>query len=86
MTMRYEDDPPEPVVEMTRAEFLKVCPRAPMDLNGTLVFFESADEVICDSCGKDPGGTVVTYGEPPMRAYCLDCARKEWYPYCTPAD
>jgi len=46
--MRYEDDPPEPVVEMTRAEFLAAHPRMPMSFNGELVFFESANEIACD--------------------------------------
>jgi hypothetical protein len=85
MTMRYEDDPPEPVVEMTRSEFLAAYPRTPVSVNGELVFFASADEIACDGCNADPGDTVVTYGEPALRAYCLDCAWRSLYPHCAPA-
>ena len=91
-TMRYPGDPPAKVTEMTRTKFLERHPRQPIrlrDLNtGEILSEESmgADEIWCDLCSADPGETVVEAvweNGSVVRGYCLTCATRSWFPYCS---
>lgn len=82
--MRYPGDPPLPVEELTRAEFLERFPRGPVRITAGSEVIEipvDADEVICDWCNQDPSDVVVVYGDG-LRGYCKPCAERQWYPYC----
>lgn len=92
--MRYPGDPPMNVYEMTRAEFLLLCPRRPIVLEGwggpegysREEIPVEPDCICCDFCNADPGDTVYAYGNAATgslsRAYCPKCAKEHWLPYC----
>jgi hypothetical protein len=85
--LRYEDDPPMPVVLMTRPEFLAAYPRRPIrlsSLDGTRVteIPVGEDEIACDHCNADPGETIYVYAG--LRSYCQKCYEKCWARYCVP--
>ncbi len=86
MTMRYPGDPPMPVIEMSRNEFLDRYPRTPMvihnlDTGERDMYPTPPNEIRCDFCNEDPGETVVVLGDG-LRGYCLNCAKSNWYPHC----
>src|SRR4051812_39099822 len=91
--MKFPGDPPMAVTEITRAEFLALCPRQPIRLTNLVTgayeeFPMGYNEIYCDFCNDDPGETVVTLAPAKdktriLRGYCLPCAKKMWYRYCT---
>jgi len=90
MTMFYPGDPPIPVTEMTRAEFIHHHPRTPYRITDLVTgeyteYPVPPDEVVCDSCNGDCGDTVVVLGEG-LRGVCLKCAQEDWYPHCKECD
>jgi hypothetical protein len=59
-TLNYPGDPPLPVVEMTRQEFLAAHPRYPVTLTNLSTgesesYPMGPDEIRCDFCNGDPG-------------------------------
>jgi len=83
LVFKYPGDPPQPAIEMNRAEFLTVCPRHPTRIySGDTVqeFPMAEDEIWCDQCDEDPGDYVLLIGG--TRAMCRKCADEFYLPHC----
>ena len=76
---KFPGDPVSVCHVMTRAEFLKECPREPIQIwssAGVTKIDVPADTVICDLCNADPKDKVF-YCPEEGKAYCGECA-EEW--------
>jgi hypothetical protein len=89
LVCRYPGDPPVEVLELSREEFLKLCPREPITLtsfdpvSGTIEkesFPMGFDEIYCDLCNEDPGETIYLYAR--TQARCKSCYNKALKRYC----
>jgi hypothetical protein len=84
--VRYPGDPPLPVTEMSRAEFLERFPREPVTITRVInehTYIERyhSDAIVCDFCNDDPGDTVYVYAS--FYGICAACFKRRISPYCT---